>query len=334
MADLRLSTLQVRANTTGVTLLGYITAGKPVGLTPQALYPTAGQIGAASTIDLAQGLSLKQNVADRGLANGYASLGPDGKVPSSQLPAGGGGGSGGSVALSDNDPSPLASANPGVSTLASRSDHVHSLPSAQQIGAAPVSHTHNISGVTGLQLALDGKLNVSLRGVINGVASLGADGLVPTSQLPPTTVPQAALDAKADAAQTTAALNLKADLTYVNTQLALKLDASDSRIANAVTTSYLNVPSVFSANLTVAQADNNKTRRCTSTGDVTVTLPAVSVGTTIKFTQGAAGRMTFAAGAGQTLESRGNLITTNGKGSNVIAHCQATNTWNISGDLV
>jgi hypothetical protein len=41
-----------------------------------------------------------------------------------------------------------------------------------------------ISQVTGLQTALDDKINTSARGAINGVASLGADGKVPVMQLP------------------------------------------------------------------------------------------------------------------------------------------------------
>jgi hypothetical protein len=41
-----------------------------------------------------------------------------------------------------------------------------------------------ISTVTGLQTALDAKLDDSQRGAANGVASLGADGKVPSSELP------------------------------------------------------------------------------------------------------------------------------------------------------
>lgn len=328
--DIRLSTLPRKSNTNGITVLGYGVGGVPTGIDPVAFYPSANQIGAVTISDFSQSLSVKQNLADKGLANGYASLGSDGKVPVAQLPTVSGGG----ATLANTDPSPLGSANPGVLTTASRADHIHNLPTASQVGAAAVNHLHTFAGVSGLQLALDGKLAVTTRGAIGGVASLGADGLVPTSQLPPTTVPQAALDAKADAAATTAALALKASITYVDTGLSNKLNANDVRVTNAVQADYLNVPITFSGALTVAQTDNNKTRRCLATGDVTVTLPALSVGTTIKFTQGAAGRMVFAAGAGQTLESVSNAIISNGKGTTVIAHCQSANLWNISGNLV
>lgn len=39
--------------------------------------------------------------------------------------------------LSDNDPQPLGSASPGISSLASRDDHVHPMPSALDVGADP-----------------------------------------------------------------------------------------------------------------------------------------------------------------------------------------------------
>ena len=57
--------------------------------------------------------------------------------------ADGSGGSGGGASLSDANPQPLGVASPGSSSLASRDDHVHATPS--------------ISGVSGLQTALDGK---------------------------------------------------------------------------------------------------------------------------------------------------------------------------------
>lgn len=48
----------------------------------------------------------------------------------------------------------------------------------------PSAHNHAIADVTGLSTALSNKLDTSQRGAVNGVASLGADGKVPTSQLP------------------------------------------------------------------------------------------------------------------------------------------------------
>lgn len=51
-------------------------------------------------------------------------------------------------------------------------------------GKAALNHTHSIANVTGLQAALDAKMLNSQRGVANGVASLGSDGKVPSSQLP------------------------------------------------------------------------------------------------------------------------------------------------------
>jgi hypothetical protein len=133
-------------------------------------------------------------------------------------------------ALSDALPLALnATALAGVATTSSRADHRHQLPTATQVGAAaighthvvadvtalqagldgkaPVAHGHPISGVTGLQAALDAKAalahshaitdvtglsaqlatyqTLALKGVANGYAPLGADGIVPAVHLPP-----------------------------------------------------------------------------------------------------------------------------------------------------
>ena len=48
----------------------------------------------------------------------------------------------------------------------------------------PTAHVHAIGDVTGLQGALDGKLDDSQLGAANGVASLDAGGKVPSNQLP------------------------------------------------------------------------------------------------------------------------------------------------------
>lgn len=46
------------------------------------------------------------------------------------------------------------------------------------------SHNHIISNVDGLQTALDAKIATSQKGIANGVASLDANGFVPSAQLP------------------------------------------------------------------------------------------------------------------------------------------------------
>ena len=46
------------------------------------------------------------------------------------------------------------------------------------------SHSHTISNISGLQSALDSKLNTSLKGAKNGLATLDSSGTVPSSQLP------------------------------------------------------------------------------------------------------------------------------------------------------
>ena len=112
----------------------------------------------------------------------------------------------------------LESATPGVATswggitgtLADQSDLATALSGKQDAGSyAASNHSHAISGVTGLQTALDGKQAAgsyeagsavanhvaaadphtqyqkeSEKGSANGYASLGADGKVPSGQLP------------------------------------------------------------------------------------------------------------------------------------------------------
>ena len=68
----------------------------------------------------------------------------------------------GAPGLSNATPVDLGTAAPGVSTEASRADHVHDLPTAADVGA----------------------VDVALVGAADGVAELDSGGLVPSSQLP------------------------------------------------------------------------------------------------------------------------------------------------------
>lgn len=137
-----------------------------------------------------------ENSANKGAANGYAPLGADQKVPSANLPTM----AAGSVAWDDVTSKPTTFA---PSTHAS----THSTGQADaitpsNIGAAASSHTHGATDVTedsthrfvtdtdkstwsGKQDALGFTAeNSANKGQANGYAGLGADGLVPTAQLP------------------------------------------------------------------------------------------------------------------------------------------------------
>lgn len=65
----------------------------------------------------------------------------------------------------------------GTSTAYARADHQHKLPTPAAIGAAASTHQHNISDVTNLQTALDGKQ-------IAGSYATLVSGVVPSAQLP------------------------------------------------------------------------------------------------------------------------------------------------------
>lgn len=63
-------------------------------------------------------------------------------------------------------------------------DGVTSAIQTQIDSKAAAVHTHVISDVTGLQTALDNKVDDSEKGAANGVATLGADGKLTASQVP------------------------------------------------------------------------------------------------------------------------------------------------------
>lgn len=330
MADIRLSTTQKLSSATGIYLIGWKAGGVPVSVDPVILQSTAAQIGAVTNSDLNSAVATKQDRSERGLANGYAALDATGRVPVAQLPAGNGGG----AVVSNGTPFALGSvASPGIASDASRADHVHIYPLPSQIGAADVNHTHTIAAVTGLQLALNNKLDASQKSAASGVAPLGADGRVPSAYLPPG-ISQASLDTKADISYVNSAVSAKADITYVDNGLAGKASATDTRLVNAVQPGYLTIIETIASNYSAVQADANKIKRFTGTSDITVTLPALSVGTTIRFIAGSTGNMTFVAGTSQTLNSFGGTIKSGGQYANVVATCTATNAWNISGNLV
>lgn len=328
MAEIRADTLPVLSSTNGIKPLGYRDTGGFVRIDPSAFYPTLIQLGGVTQSDFSTALAQKQDFSARGVANGYAPLDGSGKVPSVNLPAASGSG----VSLSDGTPAALAlTATAGTSNTASRSDHTHAIPTAAEVGAAPLVHTHSVAAVVGLQQALDACEKVSNKGVPNGYAALDGTGKVPAANLPPST---------------TGDLSTKADVSYVNTQLALKYNSSDAttalalkannndaRIVNAVQPGYLTPVDSVGSTPTIVQNDANRIKRHTGSADITITLPALAVGTTIRFITPGLFKFTFVGDSGQTVNSLGNFYTTAGKNANVIATVEATNTWNISGGL-
>lgn len=109
-----------------------------------------------------------------------------GKLTALQLKQyiGSAGGAGG-PALATTNPAPLAAtAAPGTALTAARSDHAHARPTAAEVGAAPVVHTHTVADIAGLSVTLSTSQPTSEKGQANGYASLDNTGRVPVSQLP------------------------------------------------------------------------------------------------------------------------------------------------------
>jgi hypothetical protein len=282
--DQRLSQLEIRTSAAGLYVVSFLPSGKPYGLVPAAMWPAPSAIGAATSDAMTAGLALKQDVAQKGLANGYAPLGSDGLVPPENLPvdSGGTGIALGTTPAADLGPTALT----GVGTTAARSDHVHLSPTPAQIGAAPAAHTHAQSAITGLTASLAALQPLSAKGAALGYAPLDAASRVPAANLP----------------------------AFVDATFLAPIEG-------------------FAANLTPVQADNNKLKMCTAVALVTVTLPALAVGTTIRFLQGGTGQILFAPAGGQTLNSLSNFRRTTGRYANAIATCVATNEWNLAGAL-
>jgi hypothetical protein len=90
-----------------------------------------------------------------------------------------------------------------------------------------------------------------------------------------------------------------------------------------------------STSITLSDTDNNTVIRCTASSAITVIVPAtLAAGFSCMIIQSGTGRITFQAGAGTTLNSFGNLLTTAGQHAAVSVIREASAIYNISGNLV
>jgi hypothetical protein len=86
-----------------------------------------------------------------------------------------------------------------------------------------------------------------------------------------------------------------------------------------------------SANYTLTSADAGKF--ITNSQAITITVQGIEVGKQVDFLQTASGQITFAAGAGVTLNSRAGLLKTAVQYSAASIKCLSTNTYVLIGDL-
>lgn len=87
--------------------------------------------------------------------------------------------------------------------------------------------------------------------------------------------------------------------------------------------------------ITLADSDNNRVVRCTSSSAVTITVPStLAAGFSCMVIQAGAGRVTFVAGSGTTLNSFGNLLATAGQHAPASLMRVASGVYNLSGNLV
>lgn len=88
-----------------------------------------------------------------------------------------------------------------------------------------------------------------------------------------------------------------------------------------------------SANYTIVATDKGSLIRSTNSA-ITITIANVlAVGETINFAQWGTGQVTFAAGSGVTLGSKGSLVKTTGQYSGVSVQCVASGVYWLVGDL-
>jgi hypothetical protein len=87
--------------------------------------------------------------------------------------------------------------------------------------------------------------------------------------------------------------------------------------------------------ITLADTDNNKVVRCTSSSAVTITVPStLAAGFSCMVIQAGSGQVTFVAGSSATLNSFGNLLKTAGQHAPASLMRVASGIYNLSGNLV
>lgn len=147
----------------------------------------------SNQVDLQAALDAKEDEANKGTPNGYASLDGSGKVPVAQLP--GASTAWGLITGSIPAQADLQAAldakedeaNKGVAGGYASLDGSAKVPLAQlptPVPSAWGSITGAMSAQTDLTAALNAKEVAANKGAVNGYASLDAGGKVPTSQLP------------------------------------------------------------------------------------------------------------------------------------------------------
>ena len=132
-------------------------------------------------------------------------------------------------------------------------------------------------------------------------------------------------------------------ITGTNGQNALEVADGDVEITDALTvtgttTTYLNVITDSGTTRTPALTDAGAYILCTTGSGMTVTLPqdsavAFPVGTHIIFERNGTGTLTFAAGTGATVRSKGGTLTCADQYTTIAAVKQAANTWTIFGNI-
>jgi hypothetical protein len=134
-------------------------------------------------------------------------------------------------------------------------------------------------------------------------------------------------------------------LTITGTDGQTALDVPDGNVTitdaltvTGTTTTYLNVITDSGTTRTPALTDASAYILCTHGSGMTVTLPqdsavAFPTGSQIVFERNGAGTLTFAAGTGATVNSKGGTLTCADRYTTVAAVKIAADTWTIFGNI-
>lgn len=179
------------ARTTGAALQSLLNALELVGLVNdtstagEAVVGTVnGESGPDVTLDAASVGAIPE--ASRGIADGVASLGSDGKVPTLQLPApvvASVNGDTGAVVLDSADVGAIPLTQKGTASGVASLDVTGKVPTAQ-LPAPAVSSVNGETGTVTLDAADVAAIPAAQKGAASGVASLDVSGKVPSAQLP------------------------------------------------------------------------------------------------------------------------------------------------------
>lgn len=217
----------------------------------------------------------------------------------------------------------------GLANVDNTSDANKPVSSATQTALnakANTSHIHAIADTTGLQTALDSKASTA-------TATTSTNGLM--SAPDKTKLNGVATGATANATDSA----LRDRSTHTGTQTASTISDFASTVTETAVARVFTKQTLTGNYIVVAADATDKVLHSTAASAITITLPSDSMAAifqeiNIPWRQYGAGQITFVAGSGATIVSRGNALKSAGQYAEGLVTKVAANTWLIGGDVV